>query len=277
MKRIYYISGILIVIVCISLYILKLTRFALHSNSSDNQDQDIEAVSLTDIEAVSLTDIEAVSLTDIEAVSLIDIVSPECSSMLKNLHVEGSSELVANSHQGDVLLLHGAAFTSETWKSISTIKILSAQGFRVIAVDLPGYGKTPALTADDPSKDKFIGCVLEKFELDHPFLVAPSMSGEYAIPFVLEHFQQLAGFVPIAPTTATSIDPNRYERISLPTLILYGSQDKAGQEVSKKYISKIPQSTIYEVSNAGHPCYMDNPKEFHVQLVKFLMKYRRRN
>ena len=42
-----------------------------------------------------------------------------------------------------VLLLHGAAFSSQTWVSVvPTIATLAAAGHHVIAIDLPGYGKT---------------------------------------------------------------------------------------------------------------------------------------
>ncbi len=37
-----------------------------------------------------------------------------------------------------LLLLHGAAFTSETWtKDVKTVQTLCALGHRVVAVDLP--------------------------------------------------------------------------------------------------------------------------------------------
>ena len=37
-----------------------------------------------------------------------------------------------------VVLLHGAAFKSETWLNLGTINILAAMGHHVIALDLPG-------------------------------------------------------------------------------------------------------------------------------------------
>ena len=267
MKRLYYFCGILLLSSCFILYLLKLKRMAL----SDTILTDENIFFKPPFSRSNSSD-EDYGETDY----ITNKVSAECTHMLKHLHVL-TSELQANYHQGDVLLLHGAAYTSATWSSISTIRILSAQGFRTFAVDLPGYGETPALTPDDPPKDKFIGCVMERFELEHPFLVAPSMSGEYAIPFVLEHFNKLAGFVPIAPTSVVNIDPKRFEAITIPTLILFGSRDKSGEAISDTFLHRIPQSTIHEISNAGHACYLDNSREFHVELVKFFIKNRRRN
>lgn len=44
----------------------------------------------------------------------------------------------------NVLLLHGQAFSSATWMELGTIQHLAAMGYAVAAVDLPGFGKTPA-------------------------------------------------------------------------------------------------------------------------------------
>ena len=39
-----------------------------------------------------------------------------------------------------VLLLHGAAFSSETWEKLGTLQYLSAMGHRAVAIDVPGEG-----------------------------------------------------------------------------------------------------------------------------------------
>ena len=45
-----------------------------------------------------------------------------------------------------VLLLHGAAFSSQTWVArVPTIPTLAALGHTVIAVDLPGYANSDRL------------------------------------------------------------------------------------------------------------------------------------
>ena len=252
-----------------TLYLLKLTRFALYNGVSTNAVFSPFDTPLSPVSYPAPSEQQADGEADY-------VTGPECTRILENLFSLGPSELEANYHQGDVLLLHGAAYSSAAWVSINTIKILSKQGFRTVAVDLPGYGNSPALP-DEVTKERFIECVMAKFELDHPFLVAPSMSGQYAIPYVLKHYEKLAGFVPIAPVGAEEVAPERYQEVSLPTLILHGSLDKKGEEVSNKVLSLIPQSTTFSLSSAGHACYLDNPREFHLQLVKFMIKNRRRN
>ena len=39
---------------------------------------------------------------------------------------------------GNVLFLHGAAFSSENWLSLGALTVVTAMGYRPIAVDLPG-------------------------------------------------------------------------------------------------------------------------------------------
>lgn len=41
-------------------------------------------------------------------------------------------------HRPDVLFLHGQAFTSRTWEALGTLALLAGEGYRAVAIDLPG-------------------------------------------------------------------------------------------------------------------------------------------
>ena len=38
----------------------------------------------------------------------------------------------------NVLLLHGQAFSSETWLELGTLHLLACMGHRAVAIDIPG-------------------------------------------------------------------------------------------------------------------------------------------
>lgn len=133
-----------------------------------------------------------------------------------------------------VLLLHGRSFSSLTWAKLGTPMLLAAIGHHVVAVDLPGmsgpplalgpqylipsdvagFGNTGGSQYKD-SRANFLHALIQDMNLERPLLVAPSMSGSYALPFLAAHPDKLSGFVPVAPTSTNIIPQEKLRSIKV--------------------------------------------------------------
>ena len=171
----------------------------------------------------------------------------------------------------DVLFLHGQSFSSKNWLEINTLHILESHGYRVIALDLPGYGKSSYKldTTDAASRSDFLCKFIEKTRIDSPVIVSPSMSGVYSLAYIAAH-KPVKGFVAIAVAGTDKVSHSDYAHFP-PTLIVRGSRDKRLGILSTDTLGKyIPDNSVKVIDDAGHACYLDKPQEFHDMLLKFL-------
>ena len=166
-----------------------------------------------------------------------------------------------------VLLLHGARFTSETWRELGTIATLADAGHHVIALDLPGYGNSEASPV--PRSD-YLGQALEQLWPASRFvIVSPSMSGGFSLPFVARASDRVAGYVPVAPV---GINNHRaaLERVDVPTLVVWGENDQVIPVSQAGVLAEALKGETLILAGASHPCYLDRPDEFHRALLEFL-------
>ncbi|KYO22988.1 alpha/beta hydrolase domain-containing protein 14A [Alligator mississippiensis] len=172
----------------------------------------------------------------------------------------------------DVIFLHGQAFTSKTWEDLGTLALLSEEGYRPIAIDLPGFGSSPRSDAVSTEQGRvgLLQRVLKELSVHKPVLVSPSMSGRYSIPFLLAHGAELKGFVPIAPVGTKDHSAQQYQEVQTPTLIIYGDRDTGLGTQSLQSLQQIPKHQTAALRDAGHACYLDRPREFHEVLLSFL-------
>ena len=185
-------------------------------------------------------------------------------------------EAPADGGRFTVLFLHGQAFSSQTWDDLGTLKFLAEHGYRVVAVDLPGYVKSKDADIPRTSEERsaFLNKFMEKLKIDRPVLVSPSMSGSYALPFIFQGDQgkRLRGYVPVAPVGTDKYGESDYKNLQLPSLIVYGENDASLGVSSLRRLRNIPDSVIHMMKGAGHACYMKNPEEFHENFLNFLSK-----
>ncbi|XP_037280472.2 putative protein-lysine deacylase ABHD14B [Rhipicephalus microplus] len=195
-----------------------------------------------------------------------------------------------------VLMLHGAAFKSQTWYDLGTLGNLGLMGYRVVAIDVPGYGNSPSGTITD--KAAFMQHLLAALRLKDPVIVSPSMSGGLSLPFLIKHWQKMAGYVPVAPvgtnallqvqcdTADAPVDvsqvyaklrayvPNPVPNLScikVPTMVVFGEHDRGS---SSAILNLLPNSVAVEIPNGRHPAYLDDPKLWHQALYNFLLRLR---
>jgi len=172
-----------------------------------------------------------------------------------------------------VVLLHGAAFTSQTWLDrVATVRTLAALGHTVVAVDLPGYGRSKvpdSQRVDD--RAGFLSALLAQLSPAPVVLVSPSMSGSYAVPLVTsEHADQVLGWVPVAPVS-TQLARAELPGVRVPTMIVYGERDTGLGTGSSRDLAAIPTSTQPQIlPGAGHPAYLDQPDLWHQLLYNFI-------
>lgn len=172
-----------------------------------------------------------------------------------------------------VLLLHGIRFSSETWQDLGTLHRLAQAGYRAVAIDLPGLGRSKEASAPAPIGELvpggFLAAVVEALQLGPLVVISPSLSGMYSLPFLTAPGSQLRGYVPVAPICTEKINAADYARVKTPVLIVYGAQDPMGH-ISFEHLKQLPNHQVLIMEGAGHPCYLDNPEEWHTRLLDFL-------
>ena len=168
---------------------------------------------------------------------------------------------------GVVLLLHGARFSSETWRNLGTIDRLAEKGYRVLALDLPGYGSSETSPI---AAESFLQEFLAALSIEKAAIVSPSMSGQFSFPLLVRSPEKVSAFVPVAPAGSDKY-LRQLKRVRVPTLIVWGEKDQI-IPVSKSdaLAAAIEDAKRVILKGATHPCYLDRPDEFHRELLDFL-------
>ena len=177
----------------------------------------------------------------------------------------------------EILLLHGKKFSSQTWLDLSTLKVLAERGHRVVAVDLPGFGRSEPATsldwADDDGftrREEFLQSLISTLKLRRPAIVSPSMSGAFSLPLLVHRPDLVGAYVPVAPVFTPKFPSELYMRTRVPTLIVVGDLDTNLGVISVKNLKNLPLHKVLTLPNSRHPAYLDQPDMFHDNVIEFL-------
>jgi pimeloyl-ACP methyl ester carboxylesterase len=166
-----------------------------------------------------------------------------------------------------VVLLHGASFSSETWRKLGTLTTLAQAGYLAYAVDLPGFGKSsPGLS----SNRTWLRVLLDLLQIERPVIVSPSMSGRFSLPLVTEEPTRLAGLVAVAPVGIANY-AQELHRISVPVVAIWGEHDQLVPiEHADLLVRSVKRGRKVIIAGGSHAPYMNDPAAFHAALLSFL-------
>ena len=194
---------------------------------------------------------------------MTDIISKNIDAASCCLHcLEGG-----NPAGRDVILLHGMKFQAATWQELGTLDRLAAAGYHPLALDMPGFGQSPACEAD---QDKVLADCIVQGEMDRPVLIGPSMGGRIALEFALNHPGILGGLV-LVGAVGVAENRDRLTQLNLPVLILWGSEDQISSPANGDILlENIKGAKQVIIDGAPHPCYLDQPDVWHAAVLEFL-------
>ncbi len=203
-----------------------------------------------------------------------------------------------------VLLLHGSASDWHEWEE-NVLPL--AQGFRIHAVDMPGYGLSE--TTGKPLTLRWAVSFLEDFMasagIHRPHIIGHSLGGMVALALALDHPSKVAklclvdsaglGDVSISGRfwlflarrlsglTATSsipqvvsglydrMLPQRIRSLRAPTLIVWGGRDRyLPVRHARAAHRAIRNSTLIVFPRSGHAPQREHPREFNRLVLRFL-------
>ena len=166
-----------------------------------------------------------------------------------------------------VILLHGMKFQAETWRELGTLAALAEAGLRVLAVDMPGFGRS---VASEVVPGEVLRRLYHQLGLSKAVLIGPSMGGRIALEFAIAHPEHIAGLVLVG---AVGVAENRggLARITAPTLIIWGEEDQVSPLThSDILLTELSRAQREIYPQAPHPCYLGQPQRWHASLTTFL-------
>ena len=181
----------------------------------------------------------------------------------------------------ELVLLHGAAFTKEDWKTSGILEKFcdlnndeEGGDLTLTALDLP-------VSATGKELEAVFDALVEQGVLSgrSVVVVTPSASGKAVVTLAEMAMDNnegvlrkiLKGWIPVAPPAVQQASDDVFAiftRLSIPILAIYGDQDSMGKKVTDILV-RLANAKGVELEGR-HPVYLDSPDEFVQEILQFL-------
>jgi len=167
----------------------------------------------------------------------------------------------------DIVLLHGARFSAATWKKTGTLDLLREAGHRFFALDMPGFGKSAPCSA---SPEQLLYDFILQEKVSSPVFIGPSMGGGICLDYYFSRPETVGGLV-LVGTVGIQKHRDKFRNVDVPCLLIWGENDTVSPMSGARLLQKeIPAAELVVLENASHPCYLDQPDQWHRSLTSFL-------
>ena len=170
-----------------------------------------------------------------------------------------------------VLGIHGWSQRNgwHTWQPV--MEPLSAAGFRVVCIDMPGWGRSDSWGSGPLGSQEGIEAllaVLDGLASESAFLMGKSWGGGIALGTALDHPSRVEKLILTAPAFR---ELDRLGTLSQPALMAWAEDDPViPYKYAKQYVEAAPNIELVTYPAGGHSAGPKNAEDFAPRMITFL-------
>lgn len=167
-----------------------------------------------------------------------------------------------------IILLHGASFTADVWNKTGTINAIKDAGWRAIAVDMPGFGKSEK--GEFETVSSFLSAFTEYLKLEKFALLGASLGGKEALEYSTLHYEKVLALILVGAVGVWLYESKLHNLSQTPALLIWGSEDTISPPENYQILLKYLKKAELKIIGKVHPCYLEEPDKFNEAVKSFL-------
>jgi pimeloyl-ACP methyl ester carboxylesterase len=148
---------------------------------------------------------------------------------------------------------------------------LATAGYRVVSVDMPGWGRSEPIQPGPLTSDRAVFAALEildGLEAKLAVLMGKSWGGGVAISLALSNPERVDRLVLTAPAFR---ELDRLAALACPVLLAWAKDDPViPYDYAKRFVKAIPDVQLVSYATGGHSAAPQNADDFGLRTLHFL-------